>query len=165
MAGNNIAMGVAYRDQLIKGTSTNDNALVGDVGELITSTVALASAVSLTSTTAANVTSISLTAGDWDVDGTVDFNLAASTSVTVLAASISLTTATLGTQPGGSGLGTDPTTTINQAASVPGGLVVVSTPTVRISIAATTTVYLVASSTFTVSTNAAYGTIRARRIR
>ncbi|HEY6019562.1 MAG TPA: hypothetical protein VIY48_06565, partial [Candidatus Paceibacterota bacterium] len=112
MAGNNIAMGVAYRDQLIKGTSTNDNAIAGDVGELITSTVASASGVSLTSTTAANVTSISLTAGDWDVDGTVDFNLAASTSVTVLSASISLTTGTLGTQAGGSGLGTDPTTTI-----------------------------------------------------
>lgn len=165
MAGNNIAMGVAYRDQLIKGTPTNDNAIAGDVGELITSTVASASAVSLTSTTAANVTSISLTAGDWDVDGVVDFNLAASTNVTVYNAAISLTSATLPTQPGGSGLGTDPITVINQAAQVPGGLVVVATPTVRVSLAATTTVYLVASSTFTVSTNAAYGTIRARRVR
>lgn len=165
MAGNTKAMGVAYRDQLIQGTSTNDNALTGDVGELITATVASGSAVSLTSTTAANITSISLTAGDWDIDGQIDFAPAATTSITQLNVGISLTSATLASQAGGSGLGTDPTFTVNQAANVPAALVAVASGTVRLSIAATTTVYLVGQATFSVSTMTGYGTIRARRVR
>lgn len=165
MTGNTKAMGVAYRDQLIQGTPTNDNALAGDIGEYISSTVASGSAVSLTTATPANVTSISLTAGDWDIDGTIDYTPGATTSITVLNAAVSLTTNTLSTQPGGSGLGSDPLTVLTQAAAVPNGTVTVSSPTVRLSINQTTTVYLVASGTFTVSTLAAYGTIRARRVR
>lgn len=53
------------------GTSTNDNAPTGGVGEVISSIIASASAVSAANLTAINVTSISLTAGDWDVWGNV----------------------------------------------------------------------------------------------
>ena len=53
MAGNTKSMGVAYRDQLVQGTSTNDNAITGDIGELVSSTIPVGSTVSLTSTTAA----------------------------------------------------------------------------------------------------------------
>lgn len=165
MSGNNIAMGVAYRDQLVKGTPTNDNAITGDVGEYITSTVASGSAVSLTTATPANITSISLTAGDWDIDSVVDFLPAASTSITQYNVAVSLTSATLSTQAGGSGLGTDPILIVNQAAAVPAAVVGIVPATVRLSIAATTTVYLVAQAAFTVSTLAGYGTIRARRVR
>lgn len=157
-------LGVAYQDQIVLGTTSNDSATVGQVGEIITSTVASGAAVALTTATPANVTSISLTAGDWDVAGLIDFLPAGTTSITQLNASVSLTTATLGTQPGGSGLGPDPTATVNQAANVPAGLVALDIGPVRVSIAATTTVFLVAQGTFTVSTMSAYGTIRARRV-
>ena len=157
-------LGVAYQDQIILGTTSNDSATAGQVGEIITATVASGAAVALTTATPANVTSISLTAGDWDVAGLIDFNPAATTSITQLNTSISLTTATLGTQPGGSGLGADPTTIFTQAASVPNGVIGLDAGPVRVSIAATTTVYLVAQGTFTVSTMTAYGTIRARRV-
>ncbi len=151
--------------QLI-GTGTNDNAAVGKVGEFVTATVASGVAVVLTTATPLNVTSISLTAGDWDVSGTVDFLPTATTSITQLNAAVSLTNNTLSTQPGGSGLGTDPLTVINQPAAVPAvSPVDVVIPPVRLSIAATTTVFLVAQGTFTVAALSAYGTIRARRTR
>ena len=135
-----------------------------DLGTLVTSSVPVGSAVSLTTATAANVTSITLTAGDWDISGVIDFNPAATTSVTNITAGVSLTSATLAGQTGGSGLGTDPTMAWNQAASVPAAVMAMEVPVVRLSITATTTVYLVAKATFTVSTMTAYGTIRANRV-
>lgn len=135
-----------------------------DLGALVTSSIPVGSAVSLTTATPANITSISLTPGDWDIVGFVDFNPAATTSVTNLTASVSLTSATVSGQTGGSGLGTDPTAIVNQAAAVPAGVVGVGTSPVRLSITKTTTVYLVAQATFTVSTMSAYGTLRANRV-
>jgi len=51
------------------GTATNDSAPAGKVGELISSVILASSAVSVSANTQTNVTSISLTAGDWDVWG------------------------------------------------------------------------------------------------
>ena len=135
-----------------------------DLGTLVTSSIPAGSAISLTTATSANITSISLSPGDWDISGVIDFNPAGTTSVTNITASVSLTSATLSGQTGGSGLGTDPTMAWNQAAAVPAGLMALEVPTVRLSITKTTTVYLVAQATFTVSTMAAYGTIRANRV-
>ena len=143
----------------LPGTATNDDAADGKIGEYVSSVVASGSAVSLTTTVAANVTSISLTAGDWDVTGVIDFAFAASTSYTNVAGSISETSATMGAQDSGFDFecpATVPTATSAQAWVV---------PAVRMSLSATTTVYLVAQATFTVSTLKAYGTIRARRMR
>lgn len=147
------------------GSNTNDSAAAGNVGELITATVAAGSAVSLTTATSANVTSISLTAGDWDVSAQVVHNAAATTSITLLQIGISATSATLPTQVGGSGIGTDPLGIERRAASVPAGALTTAVGPVRVSLAATTTIYLVANDTFTVSTMSAYGTLRARRER
>ena len=147
------------------GTATNDSADVGKVGEFITASVATASAVSLTSTTAANVTSVSLTAGDWDVTWVVDFKPGATTSVTLMASSISLATATHNTQAGGSGIGTEAFIVEDIAANVLAADFAQVGPTVRCSFSSTQMVFLVASSTFSVSTMGAYGTIRARRAR
>ena len=150
----------------IKGTGTNDNAAAGAVGELITATVASGAAVVLTTAVPANVTSISLTAGDWDITGVVDYTFAGTTSYTQLLESISLTSATLSSQAGGGGLGTDPNTSFAVPAAIPGALPFTrALPTVRLSIAATTTVFLVAQAAFTVAALSAYGTIRARRAR
>ena len=135
-----------------------------DLGTLVSSSVPVGSAVSVTSATPVNITSILLSPGDWDISGVIDFNPAASTSITNLTASASLTTATLSGQTGGSGLGTDPTKIINQAASVPAGVVGVDIGPVRLSVTVATTVFLVAQATFTVSTMTAYGTLRANRV-
>lgn len=139
------------------GTTTNDNAATGYVGEYVSSTVASGSAVSLTTATPANVTSISLTAGDWDVRGVLGFVLNAATTVAYLGGSSSSTSATLG------GLGTE--------AYFPGSGATLSTgpqialPVVRFSLSSTTTVYLVAQASFGVNTASAFGAINARRVR
>jgi hypothetical protein len=150
-----------YRKKVgVVGTVTNDNAAAGLVGEYIESSLLVGSAVNLTSDVAANVTSISLTAGDWDVSaiGRVHANNA-STSFTQGLASISATSATL-----------DAVNQVNtfSAAAVPGNGVnyaALGVPSTRISLAATTTIYLVCRAKFTVSTAQAYGVISARRVR
>src|ERR1700744_413847 len=58
----------------IRGTATNDNASAGNVGEYVVSNNTTAQ--SLASGTPLNVTSISLTPGDWDVTGSCQFGFA-----------------------------------------------------------------------------------------
>jgi hypothetical protein len=148
------------------GTGTNDNAAAGHLGEYITSTVASGAAVALATGVAKTVTSISLTAGDWDVRGAVDFTFAATTSYTQIAAGISDANNTLLTQAGTANVGTDPNDVFATPAQVPTALPYsLTTPTVRVSLAATTTIYLIAQATFTVAALSAYGTISARRVR
>lgn len=142
----------------IVGTTAANNANAGAVGEYVTATVATGAAVALTTAVVANVTSISLTAGDWDVTGVIDFNAAATTSISAMQVGTSTTTAALGAQ--------DTFSSEAFAAMVPGAVPIgYNVPVTRISVATTTTVFLVAKATFTVSTLAAFGTIRARRVR
>jgi hypothetical protein len=141
------------------GTTTNDNASAGQIGEYISSTVLVGAAVSLTNNTPANVTSISLSAGDWDVTATIADIPAGSTVVSTLIAAISTASATLGASPLSGGYVSDANTRpTGFAVTIPVG-------TRRLSLASATTVYLVAQSGFTVSTSAAYGFIGARRAR
>lgn len=143
----------------LRGTSTNDSASAGNYGEYISSTVTSGSAVSLTSATAKTITSISLTAGDWDVQAIGYVAPAASTSMTNNAVSISGTTDTLDTTPG-------KINGLTYAAVVTGGAAQsMVIPSYRLSLSATTTVYLVVQATFTVSTAGGYGVISARRAR
>lgn len=169
MVGNTKAIGVAYADQLIQGTPTNDLAPAGYIGEYLEANLLTANAISLTSTTSANITSVVLTPGDWDVDAIIDFVPAATTSVTQMNVSVSTTTGTLASQaPSTSAainIGPFATTTINQAAAVPAAEITISGATVRISVTSNTTVFLVANAVFSVSTMTAYGSIRARRVR
>jgi hypothetical protein len=148
----------------VLGASGAAAANAGSVGQIIRSTIPVGSAVTLTTATPANVTSMSVTAGDWDVFASVDFNPAATTSITQLIESISLTSATLATQPGGAGLGPDPNDTWSQVAAANNGLINMYSQTTLL-ISATTTVYLVAQATFTVAGMTAYGTLTARRRR
>jgi hypothetical protein len=132
----------------------------GNVGDVTESTILAASAIGLTTGTAANVTSISLTAGDWDVWGSIFFTPAATTSVTVEIGAISTTSATLPTAPGAGAYDRRVHTAVvpNQIFGMPVGRT-------RISLSATTTVYLVAQATFTVDTLAAYGYLGASLVR
>ncbi len=148
----------------VQGSATNDSAAAGYVGQLITATIASGNPVSLTTATSANVTSISLTAGDWDVSGQADFVLTGATA-TSHQVGISATSATLPTQAGGSGIGTDPLASFPLPTTALSGTLDIDVSPVRVSLSATTTIYLVAAATFSVGTEVVYGTIRARRMR
>ena len=142
----------------IPGTATNDSATAGNVGEYVSSTVLAGSAVALTTNTATNITSISLTAGDWDVTGAIFQQPNGATVVTLIIGWISTTSATLPTAPnnGGEALWSG-NVTGNGNSTQPGPM--------RLSLSSTTTVYLSTFVTFTTNTNSAYGIIRARRVR
>lgn len=143
----------------VQGTNTNDSASSGYVGEFISSTVASGSPVSLTDTVAANVTSISLTAGDWLISGLTVTLPHASTTQSANYGWVSTVSATTPTPPHSGGISA-------ALYSAPAGnSVYVTVPAHRISLASTTTVYLGCLSVFAVSTNTAYGWIGARRIR
>jgi hypothetical protein len=84
----------------IVGTTTNNDAAAGSVGEELITRVLVGSAFGLTSNTITNVCSVSLTAGDWDVSGMAQFTGGATTTVTYLQGSISGTSATIDVTPG-----------------------------------------------------------------
>jgi hypothetical protein len=143
----------------IPGIATNTAATGGNVGEYISSTVLVGAAVPLSTGVAANVTSVSLTAGDWDCDGNVFINPAGTTPVSQAVAAISNTSATIPTTPCAGAC------TLNSApisAGLQQGLV---TGKIRELLAATTPVYLIGYAAFTVSTASAFGFIGCRRMR
>ena len=149
------------KNAVLVGTTTNDSASSGNIGEWIVSELGSGSAISLSTSTPANVTSISLTAGDWDVYGSVIFVSASTTSITIMRGGISPTSATFP-----SGDQTQSWVGIAEAANVPGATTwaMSATPS-RQSLSGTTTIYLVVNQIFTVSTLKAYGWIGASRRR
>lgn len=143
----------------IVGVTGASNASAGQVGEYIFSQILAGSAVSTTTGAVTNVTSISLTAGDWDVWGNVVSNPASGTTTTQLGGAISLVSATVPTPPGSGGyVNTYVPATVNLAPAITSGQL-------RVSIASTTTVYLVGVASFSGSTESLYGFIGARRVR
>jgi hypothetical protein len=140
----------------ILGVTDASNATAGNDGEFVSSLIASGSAVSLTTATAANITSISLTAGDWDVEGNIDFS-ASTATVTGTSGGISTTTATVPTDGSEVYSGVQVTLLSENDA--------VTLPRKRISISGTTTVYLVGKSTFSAGSVSAFGSITARRVR
>jgi hypothetical protein len=143
----------------ILGTTTNDNAAAGNVGEYISSTVLNPAAVPLTTGIQTNITSISLTAGDWDVWGNVGLVQPSDTIIGFAYVATNSVSATLPTPPGNGGSTTyTPGSTLAGTALIPAGVA-------RFSLAVTTTIYLVTEVNFTVDTCSAYGFIGARRVR
>lgn len=143
----------------IVGTTTNDNAGTGKVGEVLNATAALQS-VSPSNNIAIDITSIDLTAGDWEITGHAAYLPAAATTVTCLYASIGVTSATANNTLGQfSG--------VNYPALVLGNTVysTVTIPSFRVSLSATTTYYLVGLTSFGVNTITVGGTMHARRLR
>lgn len=144
----------------LPGTATNDNASVGNVGQLVSSNIVIGSAVTLTTATPLDITTISLTAGDWDVQGACTSSPAGSTTTSVFICSVGTTLNTVNTTPSdSSGFG------LNNSSQPAGGAQTIVTDTARFSLSATTTIHLVAQANFAVSTMGAYGKIRARRVR
>lgn len=154
----------------IVGTSTNDNAAAGEIGEVITASVVQSTPVALTTATPADVLSITLTAGDWDISGFIGYRYATSCSVTALFTAVSLTSATL---PALDTLGVPTAGEVNiremqntvGTVKVTGAREVFSIARYRISISTNTTYYLVARADWTTSTISAFGSLTARRPR
>lgn len=139
------------------GTDTNDDADAGDIGEVIMASAAEDSVISWTTNTAQNICSISLTPGDWDVQGRISWGGA--TAGTYTAVAVSEVSANIGSDSTAEGRSIQPF--LSQANSY----LVMLTGLVRISLAVTTTIYLVGQIGFTGGTPTAGGTMRARRMR
>lgn len=139
------------------GQSAGTAPAAGMRGQQIRATVVQGSAVSLTTTTAANVTSISLTAGIWDVSGVVMLTGGAVTG-TVFQAGISQNTASFT----GAVLGDGQVESSSMPTAAADATLTI--PSYRISLSATTTIYLVVEATFSGGSATAYGRISATRM-
>lgn len=141
----------------LPGIASNTAATAGNIGEHVSATVNSGSAVSLTTVTTVNLTSISLTAGEWDVSGSAYFTTAASTNIAFLYASSSPTTLTLSGTPG--------QYVQQQLNFVPGaGVNTLNLNPFRFSLSGTTTIFFTIQGSFTVSTLTVFGYLRATRI-
>ncbi len=139
--------------QSLTGVMNGSNAGTGQIGEY---RIGTAGTVSLVTATAKTVHSISLPAGDWDIEGIATYTKAASTVVTFTQQGISTTNNAMGA-----------TGTFAASASAISDVIpsAFTTPQVRLNLTNTTTVYLVANAGFTTSSLSAAGFIRARRVR
>jgi hypothetical protein len=138
----------------IIGTTTNNNAAAGSVGELISSVISATGSVPFNTITPTNLTSISLTAGDYDIWGneSVTFSISGNQAF----GWISTTSATV-----------PDTSLYNGAYLITGALGVFAfqVPQIRLSLASTTTVYISIYGQFASGTAEVCGGIYARRVR
>ncbi len=150
---------IGFASQSSAGIIDGSSALAGNIGEIISSNIAIASATSLTTATDKTITSISLTAGQWMITGNIGFIAASGTIGTLITGSINTTTNAQATSPnGGAFAQIAATMTATGTQVLPVGSMVVN-------ITSTTIYYLVATSAFSVSTMTAYGYLAGRRIR
>lgn len=142
--------------QLIaKGTATNDSASAGYIGEYKS-----ASASNVTFTTSGTIEaacSLSITAGDWDLNAVVT-TIANGGTQTWWGMYVGTTSASAsGTTYGDTrGEFTPATSTFNSTASLPG---------IRVSVSGTTTYYLNVVAAFSVANSKYYARLSARRVR
>jgi hypothetical protein len=141
----------------IKGTAAADNAQAGSIG--VVAGPATASSISLTANTPANIVTLSLPAGDWNVYGIGGMTCAASTTATGDLVGISTTSATL------PAFGNYWQWSVGAASAQTNPVFNYATPPVRINVSATTTVYMVEQAAFGTSTCTGQGTIWARTAR
>jgi hypothetical protein len=135
--------------------TTSDGSAAAAAGKLgeYAETVVVAP-VSLSNDNTANIASLALTAGDWDVSGFVQFGATGATT-SYRSAALSTISAAIGGDAIENGIPT----------SVLGFSETIVTPPTRFLLAAPTTIYLVATVGITVGTIGATGTVTARRVR
>jgi len=146
----------------IRGTTAGDAAAAGFVGEYISANVNTNLACAASSNIG-DLTSISLTAGDWDVTGVVRFNTLGSSTFTGAELGISITSGNSYT-----GLSaTDNYVPLSFQSIATSAFPTITIPPVRLSLAATTDtpVYLKFGCTYTGTAPGANGSIKARRVR
>jgi hypothetical protein len=151
-----ISNNVFYAYNGLGGVADGSSASAGRVGEYVSSAVPVGSAVGLASGAAANVTSISLTPGDWDVAGVVSFNIV-SGSVSSSTAGIATVSSTLPSD------GTAVACALQSAAATTYNSIPIARK--QMSVASTTVVYLVGTCNFSAGNVSAFGQITARRMR
>lgn len=136
----------------IIGSTTNDSANAGSVGEYQPSVISLSSAVTLTTLTPADLTSLVLHAGDWDIWGNITIR---SSLFTISVYSGWLNTVSI-TQPDSSLSFTDQFSgsLLSQAS--------ITAPSRRFSFSSPTTIYLSAQATFSGGTVNMCGGLYAR---
>jgi len=140
----------------IVGVTDASTSGAGKVGEVISSYIVEASGVNPSSNTATNITSISLTAGDWDVVGQVEL-LQDSVG---FSSCLGWTSVSSATQPDDSRL-----SGLNQGSASGMSFWAVPTPYLRVNVSSTTSVYLSCKAVFSMGTTTAAGFISARRVR
>lgn len=141
------------------GSTTNDAAATGSVGEYVSSTIAPGSAVTITTTaTSQDITTISLTAGDW----LVSINGAAQSTGSVTTRIFFWIGTTAGNSAAEATAGTmaDFNYALPINATVPGAV-----PSFRMSLASTTTVRYKAYANFSGTQPTMQGRISATRVR
>jgi hypothetical protein len=146
----------------LPATATNDDAVAGNLGEVIESEVAVGSALALTTDTPLTITSITLTAGDWEVWAWGRYTGDTATTIGYMLNCISTANNTLqSTVLDAYRLErwfANTLSTFNPSLHV-------GPRRVKVANGATTTIYLVAQAGFATSTLSGYGKIRARRVR
>lgn len=144
----------------IVGTTTNDSPATGYVGEVVSSTVT--SNANFPSTTQyGDLTSISLTAGDWVVSAFVQYNTNTSTSLTNVIIGITTTSGNSST-----GISNGDTSIDEIFVGLTSNIrYSIALPMRRFSIASTTTHYLKYNGTYSNGQPVAVGRITAVRIR
>lgn len=137
----------------IVGVTNGSNVNTGNVGEIVKSNIVFGSAISLVNSTNSDLTSISLTAGDWDLWGNVYINNSAST-LSIVNAWISTT----------SGVTPDNSLLAHYLLTAQGNIGFV-VPSTYLQLASTTTVYITGNATFSAGSTTMSGNIYARRRR
>ncbi|WBG90012.1 hypothetical protein N5580_13035 [Pantoea piersonii] len=132
-----------------KGVTDGSGAAAGDIGEYLS---ASASSVALTTATAVNVTSLTLTAGDWDIHGTVEYT-ASGNIITNIIGGFTTTSATLPAFPN----------RYRNPSAAAVDTTAVAVPYQRLLITTSTVLYLVVQASFASGAVSASGVIRARR--
>lgn len=160
LGGNETIPQTNFAGNILWGDVTARTILAGEVGEL--KEAYAGSTVSLTTATIADITSLALTKGIWEVIVTARFAPAATTTITDLEAFI-------GTATGNSSTGRDYDKNVVRlkfnALALGAGEIVQHTPPFRVALSADTTYYAKAVATFATSTLTVRGGIRAIRIK
>lgn len=144
----------------IPGDTSGASASSPNVGQLISSNIPLGSAVAATTATAINITSITITPGDWDCWGNVASSLAGTTVPTLFVGAISTGSATLPTAPNSGSY-----FQISGVTFAAGSNELFPVGRIRIATSGTVIVYLVGRLDFTTSTASLYGYLGCSRAR
>lgn len=141
------------------GVSDGSSAAAGNIGEVISSDIPVGSAVSVSNAVAKTITSVTLTAGDWDCNASISTNPAASTTTTNITGGLSNTTNTLPTS-------TEFRARIDYPTALPAATPnILTLPGQVFNSNASQTVYLVGLSGFATSTMSMFGQMYCRRMR
>jgi hypothetical protein len=157
-----LATSPSISSPVITGVTSASNAASGVIGEIISSTVA-SPGTALSGSTAVDLTTISLTAGDWDVSGSVYYTGSGATST------LYWIMGHIQTSPSGGSMGAGNPGMLIQTVLNNGIWTQTDTGGVcgpyRFSLNSTTTLYLVSRANASGGTVNTYGHIRARRVR